>query len=149
MIPDYQGLFPLWKGEVSRMYHRHFDVRFFIAEAQDNNGASRSLVYFEKPTSGYMVSLDESAELIVEKLDPVTLVDWIGEHEAVLLRGDKFIGAWLDNDTNLWHIDIATNVTDIDRAIAFAKLHNQVAIWDVLNRSEIRTNQYTPDPIVK
>lgn len=121
------------------MYHKYFSIPQFIAEAQENNGTSRNLASFETPKSGYMVSLDPEAETRVKSLDYETLVAFIEAHEAILLRGDKFVGAWFEPGTGTWFLDISTQVADKDRAVQLAKLYRQLAIWDVANRAVIAT----------
>ena len=53
---------------------------------------------------------------------------------------ESFFGSWLDTETNKLYVDISENFYSYDAAMQLAHDNNQIAIWDVLNNHEIRTN---------
>ena len=56
------------------------------------------------------------------------------------LEHSKTVGGWFDTDSNRYYFDsvkIFKN-SEIDKAIEFAKNHNQLAIYDLTNIKEIR-----------
>ncbi|WP_176553138.1 hypothetical protein [Bacteroides sp. KFT8] len=59
------------------------------------------------------------------------------------LEHSKTVGGWFDTDSNRYYFDsvkIFKN-SEIDKAIEFAKNHNQLAIYDLTNIKEIRIKQ--------
>lgn len=48
------------------------------------------------------------------------------------------VGGWLDTETNIRYIDIGTTTNDIDQAKKLGKQYGQIAIWDNLEKKEIR-----------
>jgi len=42
----------------------------------------------------------------------------------------EYLGVWTDPDTNKTYYDKTVFISDLTKALAFAKLHNQIAIWD-------------------
>ena len=42
----------------------------------------------------------------------------------------EYLGVWTDPNTNKTYYDKSILFSDLTKALAFAKLHNQIAIWD-------------------
>lgn len=52
--------------------------------------------------------------------------------------GASCIGGWLDSETGLYYWDATVIIEDRAAAIAFGKMQNQLAIFDLNNLEEIR-----------
>ena len=48
------------------------------------------------------------------------------------------VGGWLDQETGLYYFDATVIIEDKEAAIAFGRLQNQIAIFDLNNLEEIR-----------
>ena len=48
------------------------------------------------------------------------------------------VGGWLDQEPGLYYFDATVIIEDRDAAIAFGRLQNQIAIFDLNNLEEIR-----------
>lgn len=95
----------------------------------------------EQPTDGYMVG-GEVESLIIKDDEPrryTTIDAWLVNHIDLLHTRGYFAGVWKDTDTDLIYIDISRNVDDLYTALAMAEARGELAIWDVANGKEIRT----------
>jgi hypothetical protein len=95
------------------------------------------------PESGYAVATFPNAEWIVPGavLKASTIHRFITERRALLDQPHAHIGAWATTNAwgePRWYLDVSTVIHDRDSAIALAKLHNQLAIYDLANHEEIR-----------
>lgn len=100
----------------------------------------------KEPKSGYMCATytDRSTWL---KGDDVTnpekrtaaIKDFMEKNKDVLSDPDNYLGTWFDSSTGNISLDISRNFSDKAEAIKFASEHNEKAIWDVKNMSEIST----------
>ena len=52
--------------------------------------------------------------------------------------GTTCVGGWLDQETGLYYYDATVIIEDRASAIAFGRLQNQIAIFDLNNLEEIR-----------
>ena len=99
----------------------------------------------EQPSTGYMVG-GYVPSLV---LDPPALewtplndidrfvrdnLNWL-THPA----GEYYAGIWVDSDTGKVYVDISRNVDDLYVALAIATAYGEIAVWDVVNEREIRT----------
>lgn len=98
------------------------------------------------PTDGYMVGGYVPSLVIPEDArTPLADTDaWLEGHASYLtVFGDAeplyYAGIWADSDTDIVYVDISRNVPDLYTALAIAHAHGELAIWDVANKVEIRT----------
>ena len=49
----------------------------------------------------------------------------------------EYLGVWTDPDTNKIYYDKTVFISDLTEALTFAKLYNQIAIWDNANEKAI------------
>ena len=91
--------------------------------------------------TGFMVSI--KAYEIIKKVEEVNddmlyvLASSLSS-EAIgfsYLGLDSYIGLWIDDD--YVYIDISINIKSYDLAVAFARLNNQLAIYDVYENTTI------------
>lgn len=63
---------------------------------------------------------------------------WVGTEEVTLseIKPLELIGIWTAKTGKVYY-DRTTLVPNLDEAIALAKKHNQLAIWDVVHSLEI------------
>lgn len=100
----------------------------------------------KEPKDGYMCAVytDRSTWL---KGDDVTdpekrtkaVKDFMEKNKDVLSDPDNYLGTWYDNSTGSISLDISRNFSDRNEAIKYASEHNEKAIWDVKNMTEIST----------
>lgn len=105
-----------------------------------NGGSSRSFKDLSKPETGYMVSFKNPTLVLYH---PVSMLLSIKQFAVDALASGvandyTYLGGWRDDKTGLVHIDISVNIPDLESAIALGKAMGQIAIYDVLNKEEIR-----------
>jgi len=89
-------------------------------------------------TSGYMVSMEEyetTIDLSVENANDL-LIETIQNYQILAEKYEAFIGVWIDE--NIAYVDLSKNYKDRLTAIKIGKLNNQLAIYDLKNKSSIR-----------
>lgn len=77
--------------------------------------------------SGYYVSLSQTQNSTEKDLSTVLL--------AAETLG-CYIGGWKDNER--FYLDATVHIPELDKAVQFGRLNEQIAIWDIANNSEIR-----------
>lgn len=50
------------------------------------------------------------------------------------------VGGWLDEETGTYYVDISQHFQDRDEALEFAASLGEKAIWDVVNRKDIKVS---------
>lgn len=100
----------------------------------------------KEPKSGYMCATytDRSTWLKGDDVkDPekrtAAIKDFMEKNKDVLADPDNYLGTWFDSSTGNISLDISRNFANKAEAIKFASEHNEKAIWDVKNMSEIPT----------
>jgi hypothetical protein len=65
---------------------------------------------------------------------------WVAEKETSLFDAynGTIIGVWNDKDTGKLWVDKSRYFEDLETALFWAKLFDQLAIWDNANQKEIR-----------
>lgn len=100
----------------------------------------------KEPKSGYMcATYAERAEWI--KGDAVkdpeqrtkAIKDFMEKNKDVLSDPDNYLGTWYDTSSGNISLDISRNFSSKSEAIKYASEHNEKAIWDVKNMTEIPT----------
>lgn len=111
-----------------------------------NGGISVHVKNGKEPKSGYMVAVygDRSQWLKGEEVtDPVkresAIKSFMEKNKDVLADKDNYLGTWFDTETGAISLDISRNIADRGEAIKFASSHNEKAIWDVKNMTDIST----------
>lgn len=117
-----------------------------IEQTRKNGGFSVSMTGHPVPATGYMVGGYEASLIfgrdVLEAGHSVTayqmILQYVGKHFTMLTRFDVFLGGWIDTDTDLVYVDISQHFEDKSEAMAAARFHDEIAIWDLENESEIR-----------
>lgn len=115
------------------------NLQNFMDDTLKNGGASYNLITGEyNPNIGYMISLPNkeqkfSANLTYNSLQ-YNIAEFIKENATILLGGvisnDKFIGSWVENETNTIYLDISIKVENFNEALKLAIEFNQLTIFD-------------------
>jgi hypothetical protein len=106
-----------------------------------HTGYSVSVGGFQ-PVSGYMVGGEvESLVLPAEGSHYLSTDDWLIAHWDLLSKPGYFAGVWTDSESGDVYVDISRNVDDLYTALAIAAARKELAIWDVANSVEIRTEE--------
>lgn len=111
-----------------------------------NGGISYHVKSGKEPKDGYMCAVytDRSTWLKGDDVkDPekrtAAIKDFMNKNKDVLSDPDNYLGTWYDTSTGNISLDISRNFSDKNAAIKFASEHNEKAIWDVKNMTEIST----------
>jgi hypothetical protein len=98
-----------------------------------------------QPTDGHMVALPSRTQ----DVDPAALsgpggraiIDAFTAKNADVFSGNPnmHVGGWLDPDTHKLSLDPSENIKDRKTAIASGIARNQKEIWDVKNKTGIKT----------
>lgn len=96
------------------------------------------------PTGGYMVALPGRSQILSAgdlhgPNGQGIINDYARKNADVLRQPGAHIGGWQDSATSKVHLDVAHNIPRQRDAIAAGKTRNQIAIWDVKRKREIRT----------
>ena len=96
----------------------------------------------DTPTAGYMVGgYVPSLVFAASAPRPRYFADrWLRNYRILLTQPDMYAGIWIDSETRDIYVDISRNVDDLYMAMAIALAHGELAIWDVANSREIRTD---------
>jgi hypothetical protein len=107
-----------------------------------DGGASYS-IYGGQPASGYMVAHISPTASIPETTDVPTVrkaVNAFVKANAAMLRlPNNFIGAWHDHDRGIIDLDVSHNIDNRHDTFAMADKHNQISVYDVVNKDVINT----------
>lgn len=111
-----------------------------LAEILANDGYTWGPAGRHVPTTGFMVSIPGHEQAIPrEVLDAVEVAKYIGDtYDKVMATDSLFWGAWVNEDNDQVYFDLSMHIEDRAEAIAFGRLADQLAIWDVANEDEIR-----------
>lgn len=111
-----------------------------------NGGISVHVKTGKEPKTGYMVAVyGERSQWL--KGDDVTdpgkreaaIKSFMEKNKDVLSDPDNYLGTWFDTESGNISLDISRNFSDKGKAIKYASEHNEKAIWDIENMSEIPT----------
>ena len=94
---------------------------------------------FEEPTTGYMVSVIDGP-IFKNALDvePVKVAKFIASLLGQIDDDARYFGVWTNDDNGQICFDLSHNCIDINNALGIAESKKQIAIWDVVNKKEIR-----------
>lgn len=111
-----------------------------------SGGFSIHPVSEQSPTTGYMVGVVKAAEVVLDSKEKVTaavisefLTDNASQFEA---RPNLHVGGWIDGETGKVYLDLSEQFDDLDDAIDSAESTDQIAIWDLNDKAEIRKEDY-------
>ncbi|HVV11593.1 hypothetical protein [Amycolatopsis sp.] len=94
----------------------------------------------QAPVSGYAVSTNpECNRQFTGRVTAEDIRSYAFDHAPILVTGSKILGAWLDTETGITHLDVSTVVYDRSEALALARKHGELAVWDVARGIELRT----------
>ena len=111
-----------------------------------NGGISVHVKSGREPKDGYMCAVyADRAEWIKGDAvkDPekrtAAIKNFMEKNKDVLADDNNFLGTWFDTESGNISLDISRNFKNKEEAIKYAKEHNEKAIWDVKNMTEIPT----------
>lgn len=104
-------------------------------------------VSVESPTTGYMVGVVKAAEVILDSKDEVTgsvIRKFMNDNQAQFdSRPALHVGGWIDSAGGQVYLDLSERFDDLDDAIDAAESTDQIAIWDLNDKQEIRKESYS------
>lgn len=110
-------------------------------------GFSVHPVTTSSPTTGYMVSVVPESETILNSKSDITgdlIGKFLEENKSKFeSRPSLHVGGWIDSETGKVYLDLSERFDDIDDAIDAAEKTDQLAIWDLNEKSEIRKEDYS------
>ena len=111
-----------------------------------NGGISVHIKTGKEPKDGYMCAVyADRAEWIkgsdVKDANKRTaaIQKFMDKNKDVLSDPDNYLGTWYDTESGNISLDISRNFKNKDEAISYGREHNEKAIWDVKNMTEIST----------
>jgi hypothetical protein len=68
---------------------------------------------------------------------------WVAVEETTLeeVEVGETVGVWTDTETNKVWVDKVIRLSDLSKALLLGKTFNQEAIYDVVNKTEIRIEE--------
>lgn len=96
------------------------------------------------PTRGYMVSVPGRTRIVstddMKGPNGGAIVNDYARKNADALKDPRaHMGAWRDKATGNVHLDVSHNIPRQREAVTAGRTRNQIAIWDVKRKREIRT----------
>lgn len=93
--------------------------------------------FHTSPKDGYMVSPYKDREKVmpVKGMTPNNLVDYVLDNQDLFQNRNHYFGAWKDGDNV--YLDISVKHEDKEAAFAYARKHEQLAIYDIENSDSI------------
>lgn len=103
------------------------------------------------PTEGFVVSPYKPLERILEdaRFTPEEVAQYLTEQQATLQQAGHSLGTWYNSDDGRFYIDAVVVAPSQDEALALAAQHQQLAIWDVVNKQEIPVHAQTLPGVVR
>lgn len=90
------------------------------------------------PKTGYMVSiLGFEKQYDVDTINANDLREYVLKNAYGLWGSDRFVGGWLDKDTNKVVLDVSVNITDVTNACYTGIINKQKCIYDCSNKRNI------------
>lgn len=64
---------------------------------------------------------------------------WVALHPTTLdeLMDGHYVGVWTNPETGITDYDRSVWISDLNDAMELGKAHNQLAIWDIANETEV------------
>lgn len=92
-------------------------------------------------TDGYAVSpyLASSQTVPFSEFSPEHVSGYADAQAGLLSRADHYMGAWHDTESGNVYLDVSVVKATQAEAVTVAQLHNQIAIFDLKNGTEIAT----------
>lgn len=108
-----------------------------VERAEVDHGGATLDLHGHAPKTGYAVACDHRLEKVSAKpISPAVLADYISRHWGKLESPGKFLGLW-DHGSHCY-LDVVTVEPDLERAIALARQHGQLAIYDLAHNCAVR-----------
>jgi len=109
-------------------------------ELVNNSMAGASIMSDGKiPKSGFALSIDPDFEEKTDVLNFHVLVTYASKVEKFLNKSvDKGIGIWFNESEGMFYLDVITVKKSINEAITLAKMNNQLAIFHLNTKQEIK-----------
>lgn len=97
-----------------------------------------------QPRAGFMVSLPGRTQIVSadDLRGPhgrAILEQYARAHSDVLSQPGAHLGGWTDKTSGKTYLDVSHNIKTRDAAVKAGRAQNQIAIFDVRRRREIRT----------
>jgi len=91
------------------------------------------------PTSGFVVSAHKDREKIIKASNfrEKHIVEYLNKNADLLIKPNKFFGAWHNEKTGLVHLDVTEIHDTLETAMAQAKKIDEIAIFDLSTFEEI------------
>jgi hypothetical protein len=108
-----------------------------------DGGGTYSLNGEQVPTDGYIASRMGAQVIIpLSEFNPMDIIRYVSEQVVSLSMG-SFLGAWIDDDKV--YLDVSTHFHYPEHAIRYGFANNQIAVWDVAGKREIRLQEIDPE----
>ena len=90
------------------------------------------------PKSGYMVSiLGFEKQYDLDTIKANDLREYVLDNAYDLWGENRFVGGWIDKDTNKVVLDVSVNITDVTNACYTGIINKQNYIYDCSNKRNI------------
>lgn len=91
------------------------------------------------PKDGYMVSVDKDSEQVMPMLGlhPDQIADYRDMHQQELKDPENYLGGWVYKGKV--YLDISHHVADQNQALALARQHQQLGVYDIGHGQTVMT----------
>lgn len=106
-----------------------------------NNGMAGASIMSDAriPKSGFVLSIDAEFEFKTDVMNFHVLVIYASKVEKFLAKSvDKGIGIWYNTADGMFYLDVITVKKSLNEAITLGKMNNQLAIFHLNTKQEIK-----------
>lgn len=117
-----------------------FNIWTFITKNYVEYNEGLTIWTMKKPQfKGYLVAIKMFERIILDDEENKQFI--IQQYFVKHCQHGAAIGLWHDTETNRIYLDVVEHYDRKSVAMCNARLHDQLAIWDIENECEIRVNE--------
>ena len=102
-------------------------------------GGSTLDTNYNEPKIGYLTAINKGLEFkSLSAVNEHTISKWIESNKSYAKQNGYYFGSWQDKKTDKVYFDIVACFSNVVTASKVAKQFNQIAIWNVKAKVEIK-----------
>lgn len=103
-----------------------------------NGGATVNPSNGAMPVDGFMCAIAQNEFVMDGQVTTNALTTYIEQYAHDLKKDGAFLGIWYNTENDKTYLDTSFRFEDVDDALEFAKVNEQLAIFDLATFNEIR-----------
>lgn len=103
-----------------------------------NGGATVNPSNGTMPVDGFMCAIAQNEYVMDGQVTANALTTYIEQYAHDLEKDGAFLGIWYNTENDKTYLDTSFRFENVDDALEFAKVNEQLAIFDLATFNEIR-----------